>query len=342
MARAIWTGALTFGLVTVPVGLYTATEDHTVHFHQLQRGTGDRVRYNKINESTGEELDSGDIVKGYDLGGGEYVIVEPEELEEIAPGKSRVIDMAGFVDLDRIEPVFFERTYYLAPQDKEYLKVYELLRAALERSGKAGIATMTMRNKEYLTALRAQDDVLILHTMHWADEVRDPREELDVLPDRQTKVTSQEIETAQQLIDALSMDWDPEQFHDTSEERVKALVDAKRDGQEIVSEAGPPEATNVIDLMEALQRSVEQARSSRGEDKEPAGQLHRLPTHNRDGAGKKQPGKKAGAGHRGADGLESHTKTELYELASKADIPGRSKMNRQQLINALRQRSTAA
>ncbi|MGW7356250.1 non-homologous end joining protein Ku [Streptomyces sp. NPDC054802] len=336
MARAIWTGVLTFGLVTVPVGLYTATEDHTVHFHQLERGTGDRVRYKKVNERTGKEVESDDIVKGYDIGDGEYVVVEPEELEEIAPGKSRVIDMAGFVDLDQVEPVFFERTYYVAPQNKEYLKVYELLRAALERSRKAGIATFTMRNKEYLTALRAQDEVLVLHTMHWADEVRDPRQELDLLPDRRTKAGGRELDTAQQLIDALSMDWNPDDFHDTSEERAQALVDAKREGQEIVSEAGPPEATNVIDLMEALQSSVERARSKDGgKPKQPAGELRRLPSRGDDkGKGKGEAGEK--------QGLEGLTKKELYELAADRDLAGRSKMSRDQLVKALKNETTAA
>ncbi|MEU1889604.1 Ku protein [Streptomyces pristinaespiralis] len=339
MARAIWTGVLTFGLVTVPVGLYTATEDHTVHFHQLERGTGDRVRYKKVNERTGKEVESDDIVKGYDIGDGEYVVVEPEELEEIAPGKSRVIDMAGFVDLDQVEPVFFERTYYVAPQNKEYLKVYELLRAALERSQKAGIATFTMRNKEYLTALRAQDEVLVLHTMHWADEVRDPRRELDLLPDRRTKVGGRELDTAQQLIDALSMDWNPDDFHDTSEERVQALVDAKREGRQIVSEAGPPEATNVIDLMEALQNSVERARSKDGgRPKQPAGELRRLPSRGDKNKGGKQGSKGAGDQKE----LEGLTKKELYELAADRDIAGRSKMNRDQLVKALKSETTAA
>lgn len=341
MARAIWSGVLTFGLVSVPVGLYTATEDHTVHFHQLQRDTGDRVRYKRVNERTGKEVDSADIVKGYDIGDGEYVVVEPEELEEIAPGKSRVIDMAGFVDLDQVEPVFFDRTYYVAPQDKEYVKVYELLRAALQRSQKAGIATLTMRNKEYLTALRAQDEVLVLHTMHWADEVRDPRQELGLLPGRRTRAGGRELDTAQQLIDALSMDWNPDDFHDTTEERVQALVDAKREGREIVGEAGPPEATNVIDLMEALQSSVERARSKgAGKRDRAAGELRRPPSRKdgKDPAGKRRGTKAAGGGK----DLENLSKKELYELASDRGVAGRSKMTREQLVKALRGKAHAA
>ncbi|GAB3673920.1 non-homologous end joining protein Ku [Streptomyces sparsus] len=364
MARAIWTGVLTFGLVTVPVGLYTATEDHTVHFHQLQRDSGDRVRYRRVSERTGEELGSDDIVKGYDLGGGEYVVVEPDELAEIAPGRSRVIELAGFVDLERIEPVYFARTYYVAPQDKEYLKVYELLRAALRQSGKAGVATFTMRNKDHLTALRAQDDVLVLHTMHWADEVRDPRAELDLLPEGRVEVDERELETARQLIEALGIDWEPERFHDTSEERVQALVDANREGQEIVSEEGAPESTNVIDLMDTLRRSVERARSpeanrgsgsARGDDG-PGGDGRGRAADNGEKAhkGGSRAGRKRGggadgrrSGTRGRDepeveALEGLTKGELYERASRAGVAGRSKMNREQLVEALRGRHAAA
>ncbi|MFG2637607.1 Ku protein [Streptomyces sp. NPDC048362] len=318
MARPIWTGVLTFGLVTLPVGLYTATEDHTVHFHQLQRGTSDRVRSKRGNERTGKEVGTERIVKGYELGDGEYVVVEPEELEEISPGRSKVIDMAGFVDLRRIEPVYFDRTYYVGPRRAEYVKVYELMRAALERSDKAGIATLTMRGKEYLTALRAQPEVLVLHTLHWADEVRDPAAVVDLLPDRRGKVTAKELRTAEQLIDALTLDWDPGDYRDTYAERVERLVAAKRKGEEVVGEAEPPQATNVVDLMDALSRSVEESRS-RGR-----------------GKGGARPGRKK------REDLTSLSKAELYERASAAGVPGRSKMTRQQLIEALSQQTAAA
>src|SRR4051794_3613154 len=151
MARPVWSGVVTLGLVTVPVALYTATEDHTVHFHQLQRGTSDRIRNRRVNERTGDEVDTSDIVKGFEGDEGEYVIVEPDELDEIAPGRSQTIDITDFVDLDAIEPVYFDRTYYIAPRGKEYTEVYELLRAALAEGDKVGIATFVMRNKQYLT-----------------------------------------------------------------------------------------------------------------------------------------------------------------------------------------------
>ncbi len=162
MARPIWTGVITFGMVSVPVALYTATEDHTVHFHQLQRGTPDRIRNRRVNERTGKEAASEDIVKGFEVTEGEYIVVEPEELEEIAPGRSKAIEISDFVDLNEIEPVYFACTYYLAPRGKEYLKVYGLLRAALEKAGKVGVATFVMRGKQYLTALRSGGEHLFL------------------------------------------------------------------------------------------------------------------------------------------------------------------------------------
>ncbi|AOR30165.1 Ku protein [Streptomyces fodineus] len=313
MARPIWTGVLTFGLVSLPVGLYTATEDHTVHFHQLQRGTSDRIRNKRVNERTGKEVDADRIVKGYELDEGEYVVVEPEELEEIAPGRSKVIDLAGFVDLHDVEPVYFARTYYVGPRGKEYAKVYELMRAALDRADKAGIGTLTMRGKEYLTALRAQPGVLVLHTLHWADEVRDPADAVEQLPDRRTRADSKELRTAEQLIDALTIDWDPGEYHDTYEERVKKLVAAKRKGEEVVAEPEAPEATNVIDLMDVLSRSVEQSRSG----------------------GRKGGGRKRTAGRKAAEDPASLSKAELQKRASTAGVPGRSKMTRDQLIKAL-------
>ncbi|MGW2419683.1 non-homologous end joining protein Ku [Streptomyces sp. NPDC001709] len=314
MARPIWTGVLTFGLVSLPVGLYTATEDHTVHFHQLQRGTSDRIRNKRVNERTGKEVDADRIVKGYEIDEGEYVVVEPEELEEIAPGRSKVIDLAGFVDLRQVEPVYFARTYYVGPRGKEYAKVYELMRSALDRSDKAGIGTLTMRGKEYLTALRAQPGVLVLHTLHWADEVRDPADVVPELPQRRTKSDSKELRTAEQLVDALTIDWDPGEYHDTYEERVKKLVAAKQKGEEVVTEPEPPEATNVIDLMDVLSRSVEQSRS---------------------GGRRKGGGRKQAASGTAAEDLASLSKAELYERASAVGVPGRSKMTRDQLVKAL-------
>ncbi|MER7775283.1 Ku protein [Streptomyces sp. NPDC096191] len=319
MARAIWTGVITFGLVSVPVGLFTATEDHTVHFHQLQRGTSDRIRNRRVNQRTGDEVDAADIVKGFEVSDGEYVVVEPGELDEIAPGRSRTLEITDFVDLDRIEPVYFGRTYYVAPRGEEYLKVYELLRTALAETGKAGVATFVMRNRQYLTALRAEGRVLLLQTLHWADEVRDPVEELPELPKGRVG-RGKELDMALRLVDALSGPWDPERYHDTYQEKVRELVRAKAEGEEIAVAEEAPRATDVVDLMDVLRGSLEQARGTGG--KRPSA-----------------PRKKAAAPSRGArpkrSELRELSKAELYQRATEQDIAGRSKMSRGQLVDAL-------
>ncbi|MFA3878125.1 Ku protein [Streptomyces sp. MMCC 100] len=360
MARAIWTGVITFGLVSVPVGLFTATGDHTVHFHQLQRGTSDRIRNRRVNERTGKEVDPADIVKGYEVSEGEYVVVEPEELDEIAPGRSRTLDITDFVDLDRIEPVYFGRTYYLAPRGKEYLKVYELLRTALAEAGKVGVATFVMRNRQYLTALRAEDRVLLLQTLHWADEVRDPVEELPELPAERVG-RGKELDMALRLVDALSGDWEPARYHDTYQEKVRELVRAKAEGEQVAVAEEAPEATNVVDLMEVLRGSLEQAKDTggkRAESKSGSAGGKRAASRPGSSGGKQAASRSGKTGADGSDAEGSATsrkkaatpsrrtpaargelrelsKAELYQRATEQDIAGRSKMSRQQLVDAL-------
>ncbi len=186
MARSIWSGFLSFGLVSVPVGLYPATADQTVHFNQLHKGTSHRIRYKKVDEVTGEEVPTADIVSGYDLGGGEYVVVTREELKEAAPGRSETIEISDFVGLGEIDPVHFRTTYYLAPRGKGADRAYALLRQAMDETGKVGIATMVLRDKEHLVAVRPGPDALILETMYFGDEIRTPSEELDTLPEDAT------------------------------------------------------------------------------------------------------------------------------------------------------------
>ncbi|MFF7459141.1 Ku protein [Kitasatospora sp. NPDC008115] len=354
MARPVWTGVLTFGLVTVPVALYTATSSHDVRFHQLQRGTSDRVRTKRVNERTNEEVEFSEIVKGYEVAEGEYVIVEPEELEQISPGRSRTIDIAGFVDLADVDPIFFDKTYYLGPRGTEYQKVYALLVEALDHAGKAGLAMFAMRGKEYLTAVRSEQGMLELHTMHFADEVRDARTEVGDLPEK-VKLSAQELKTAEQLIGMLAIDWKPEDWHDTYEEQVKKLVEDKLAGREIAVSTGPaPEATNVIDLMDALRRSLEGARKPADEG---ATEQPRKTTGRAKGArtghspkaagGKKSTSTKASTGKSttkrtsatGKRQLSALTKTELYQRATHLDIPGRSTMTRDQLQHALEEAS---
>ncbi|WP_251070211.1 Ku protein [Streptomyces sp. ISL-96] len=338
MARPVWSGALTFGLVSLPVQMFTATDSHTVHFHQLQRGTPDRVRNKRVNERTGDEVPLDEIVKGYDAGD-EYVIIEPGELEDIAPGRSQAVEISGFVDLEQVESIFFDKTYYLAPKGKEYAKIYALLERALAQADKAGIATFVMRNRQYLVAVKAQGGLLTLHTLHWADEIRDPREEIGTLPEN-ADVTSRELKMAEQLIETLSMEWRPEEFHDTFQEQVTKLIEAKRAGESVEKAEPPAEATNVVDLMEALRASVDQARSpkDRGKGKGKSATGDAAVARITDAAGKRRTGGAAKpepkAGKK-ASSLESLTKAELYQRAADADVPGRSSMTREELIKAL-------
>ncbi|WP_441246853.1 non-homologous end joining protein Ku [Kitasatospora sp. McL0602] len=306
MARPIWTGTVSFGLVTVPVGVYAATEDHSLHFRQLQRGTSDRVRNLRVNERTGKEVEYGDIVKGYEVAEGEYVVIEPAELDGISPGRSKTIEINGFVELEKVDPIFFDKTYYLGPRGKEYAKVYALLQRALAETGRAGVANFAMRGKQYLAAVRAEGDLLVLQTMHYADEVRDPRREVDNLPE-QAEPRAQELAAARQLIEALSVDWDPDAYHDTYADQVRALVEAKLNGEETVTAGPTPESTNVVDLMDMLQRSLSQAGAA-GVAAEPEA----------------EPADLAGL-----------TKAELYRMATEQGVHGRSTMSRDELQQAL-------
>ncbi|MFC9687873.1 Ku protein [Kribbella sp. NPDC056951] len=261
MARSIWSGYITFGLVSVPVGLYSATEEHELDFHQFQRGTSDRIRYKRVNERTGREVAYDKIVKGHDLGNGKYVVVEPSELDDIAPGKSRSLEIDTFVDLDEIDPIHFQKTYYLGPKQGDNASSYGLLRDALVKTNRAGIAKFVMRGKEYLAAIRAQDKVLVLETMYFADEIRDPVAELDDLPAKSR--AGKQLTMAADLVEAMSGEWKPSAYKDTYTERVKKLVETKRKGKEVVYSEEEPEATTPTDLVSALRASVEAARKSR-------------------------------------------------------------------------------
>ncbi|MEV0284165.1 MULTISPECIES: Ku protein [unclassified Kribbella] len=287
MARSIWSGYINFGLVSVPVGLYSATQEHEVDFHQFQEGTSDRIRYKRVNERTGREVDYDKIVKGHDVGGGEHVIVEREELEDIAPGKSRSLEISTFVDLDEIDPIYFQKSYYLGPSDKENKSSYALLRDALKKTNRAGIAKFVMRGKEYLATIRAQGKVLVLETMYFGDEIRDPAKELGDLPAKSS--AGKQLTMAADLIEAMSGEWKPSAYKDTYTERVKKLVADKRKGKEIVFNEEEPEATSSTDLVSALRASVEEARSRR------ASGGAKKATAKKSAPRKKAPAKKAGA-----------------------------------------------
>src|SRR5580704_12740369 len=192
MPRAIWTGSLSFGLVNVPVGLFSATDDKAIHFNQFQAGTPDRIRQKRVNERTGEEVEYADVVKGYDLGGGEYVIVTPEELESVEPGRSRSID-----------PIYYKSTYYLGPVGDQAARPYALLREAMAQSNKVAVASLVLRTKEHLVTIRPTQSVLALETMYFADEIRDPQTELPGVTS-EVDFSDRELSTAQLLIESMA------------------------------------------------------------------------------------------------------------------------------------------
>jgi DNA end-binding protein Ku len=244
------------------VGLYSATQDKTIHFNQLEEGTSDRIRYKKVNERTGREVPQTKIVKGYNIGEAEYVMLSDEELTAADPERSRTISILDFVDASDIDPLYYRSGYYLAPQGEGARRAYALLREAMADESKVAIASLVMRNKEYLVTVRPDgpDRVLILQTMFFSDEVRSPAEELPNLPGEE-QFNDREVAIARQLIDAMTSQWDPEQYHDTHRQRVEELVASKHEGKEIVLEAPAP-ALKVVDLMAALEASVKAASGS--------------------------------------------------------------------------------
>lgn len=327
MPRAIWTGSLSFGLVNVPVGLFSATDDKAIHFNQFQTGTPDRIRQKRVNERTGEEVDYADVVKGYDLGGGEYVLVTPEELESVEPGRSRTIEITDFVDLDAIDPIYYKSTYYLGPQGDQAARPYALLREAMAQSNKVGVATLVLRTKEHLVTIRPTESVLALETMYFADEIRDPMTEIPGMP-ADVDFSGRELSTAKLLIDSMVTAWDPSIYEDEYRKRVEGLIDEKRQGKVIVTERPETQATKVVDLMEALQASVEAARSHR-----PGAHITTPGTKDKDGANRSATrGAAASSSRAQSSGL---SKTALQSRATELGIPGRSKMTREELEAAI-------
>jgi DNA end-binding protein Ku len=321
MARPIWTGVISFGLVSVPVALYSATRDHDVAFHQFQKGTSDRIRYQRVNERTGKEVDYADIVKGADVGG-QTVLIDPDDLDAIAPGRSRSLEVEAFVDTEDIDPIFYQKTYWLAPANDETTKAYALLRDAMADTGRAAIGTLVMRGKQYLAAIRPDGDTLALETMYFADEIRDA----DDLPRTagRSKPRPAELRMAHQLIDSMTVAWDPDDYHDTYTDAVHDLIDTTRDGGDIVPAEPAPAATTARDLMAVLRQSVADAKARRADPP-------RARTSQRSR-------KRSGT----VKDLTSMTKPELLNLARERGIAGRSTMTRAQLERALKTRRATA
>jgi DNA end-binding protein Ku len=260
MPRSIWTGAVSFGLVTVPVKLYSAVNKKTVRFNQLSGKTGNRIAQKRVDPETGEEVSYEDIVKGYEIAPDRFVVIEPDELDSLEPKKTKTIEIEDFVELDQIDPIFYDHPYYLAPGPGG-AKPYRLLLEAMEETGKVAIAKVIIRSKEQLVAIRPMGDVLGMATMLFHDEVIDP-DRLDELPaGDDVKTTKREVDIAKQLIDSLAGDFEPEKYHDTYREEVLQLIERKAEGKEIaVQPARDEEAAPVPDLMSALKASLDAVR----------------------------------------------------------------------------------
>jgi DNA end-binding protein Ku len=268
MPRSIWSGAISFGLVNVPVKLYSAVSKKTVRFHQLHGETGSRIQQRRVDPSTGEEVAYEDIVKGYEIGKDRYVVVTPDELEALDPEKTRSIDIEDFVDESEIDPIYYDHPYFLAP-DRGGEKAYRLLLDAMKQAGKVAIARVVIRNKEQLVAIRPSGDALTMSTMTFADEVG-PAEKIDEIgaesDEGKAKTTKRELDMAQQLIDSLTSDFDPSKYRDTYRERVLDLIERKAAGEEIAAPPEAPEPAPVPDLMAALEASLQEAK---GKERKP-------------------------------------------------------------------------
>ena len=303
MTRAIWTGSISFGLVSVPVRMFSAIEEHTLHFNYVHEPDGSRIGYEKICKAEEKPVPDDEIVKAFEYEKDEYVYMREEDFEAAEAENHRTIDIRAFVPYEDIDPIYFERAYYLAPQD-DGEKVYALLVRAMDDAGLAGVAKWVMRDRQNLGLLRIREGVITLERMHFADEIRS----VDDIAPKKVKVEKQELDMAAQLIEQYTGTFEPESFRDTYRDALCEIIEAKRRGEEVHAERAPePEAPT--DLMEALRASVDAARR-RGST---------LTADESDGD------------------LEDLSREDLYELAKKADIPGRSDMSKKQLVKALKQ-----
>jgi DNA end-binding protein Ku len=262
MPRAMWSGPISFGLVSVPVKMFTAARSKDIRFNQLHAPDMSRIKMKRYCAEEDVEITGDEIVRGYDVGGDQYVVVTDEEMAELAPHVTTGIEIEEFVDLSEIDPVFFESSYYLAP-DKKGEKPYALLMSAMKQANKIALGRVVLRNKQYLVALRPAGKALALSTLYFPDEVVS-QDELDNLPGEDIAATERELNMAQQLIDALSGEFDPSKYHDEYREQLEALIEQKADGAEPVAlPARPAAESRVTDLMAALEASIAAAKSAK-------------------------------------------------------------------------------
>jgi DNA end-binding protein Ku len=297
MPRAIWTGSITFGLVSIPIRLHTAVREHKVHFHQLAPD-GSRVKYKRVSEKSGREVDYDKITRGFETSKGKFVEFEPGELEALAPAATKTIDIDDFVPLPDIDPIYFDRTYHLEPSGEGASHSYTLLAAVMDERERVGIGTIVIRERQHLAAVRPYGKGLALSTLHFADEIVDQRD-IDGIPTRTASVSPKEKKLAVQILDSLETEWKPERYHDSYEEQLHDVIDAKKKGKVIEVEDEEPSA-KVLDLMEALQASLDSAggrKRAAGSSPKAATRTTKKPAKK---PGKKQPAKKKAASRRRA------------------------------------------
>jgi DNA end-binding protein Ku len=299
MPRAIWSGSIVFGLVNVPVRLFSAVSEHKLHFNLVHEPDGSPIGYQKICKAEEKPVPDDEIVKAFEYQKGEWVYMTDEDFQAARVEGYRTIEITDFVPYDQIDPIYFAKSYYLGAQEGGE-RVYALLVQAMEQSGLAGVAKFVMRDRQHLAALRVREGVIVLEQLYFADEIRDPA---DVRPEA-GKADKRELEMAAQLIDSYTSDWEPEQYRDTYTDALEAVIESKAKGEEIHA-AAEPEEEAPTDIMEALRRSLEsRSGGARGRS-------------------------------RSGDDLDSLSKSELEERAREADIPGRSKMTKDELVAAL-------
>ncbi len=290
--RSIWKGSVSFGLVSIGVKLYAATEERSISFNQVRRSDGARIRYKRVAESDGEEVAYSDIAKGYQLDSGETVVLTDDDFKDLPLPSTRVVDVMAFVPTDQIDPIYYNKSYYLEP-DKSAVKPYVLLRDALVESDTVGLVKVAIRNREQLATLRVRDGVIVLETMIWPDEVREA--EFGFL-DEDIEVRPQEQQMARSLLESMAGDFEPEQYTDNYREALESVIEAKVEGREVVeTEDQQPTAGNVVDLMSALRASVEAAKKNRTGSAGGAEDATSGKPAAKKAAAKKAPAKKAAA-----------------------------------------------
>jgi DNA end-binding protein Ku len=312
MARSLWTGSISFGLVNVPVALYSAVRDLDVHFRQLHGKDGAPIDTRRFCSKEDKEVPFEAVGHGYELDNGKQVVLTDQDLAAAAPRKTRTIDIEAFVDLDDVDPIYFDHPYFLAPvgEAEGNLRAYRLLVEVLASTDRAALGRFVMRTKEYLVLVQVRDDRLALTTLRFHDEVR-PTKDIDT---GGRKPAKKQLDATKALVEALSTDWDPSRYEDCYRERLLEVIERKRKGRKITvpeparADTGPPP-----DIMAALRESLERARSGEGFDRDEDG----------------------GDGGDGDGALADLSRDELYERAQEADVPGRSSMSREELVKAL-------